>query len=82
MLKQVIEIYDLLDSAEISGKSVAKFLNEKGLDRIEVSEIKGDKGKTDFIKILIPGFSGKSKGGESPTLGIIGRLGGIGVKIV
>jgi len=44
MLKQVIEIYDLLDSAEISGKSVAKFLNEKGLDRIEVSEIKGDKG--------------------------------------
>ena len=80
MLNQVIAIYDLLDSAEISGKRVAKFLNEKGLDRIEVSEIKGDKGKTDFIKILIPGFSGKSKGGESPTLGIIGRLGGIGAR--
>ncbi len=38
----------------------------------------GKRGKTDFIRITIPGKTGKISGGTSPTLGIIGRLGGIG----
>jgi hypothetical protein len=37
-------------------------------------------GSTDFIRVLVRGTRGKTRGGGAPTLGIIGRLGGIGVR--
>ncbi|HIH37257.1 MAG TPA: DUF1177 domain-containing protein [Methanocellales archaeon] len=80
MLKQVIEAYELLDDAHVNGDKVIDFLIEKGLENAIVREIKGKKGKTDFIKVVIPGISGKYSGGSRPTLGIIGRLGGIGAR--
>lgn len=81
-LKQVIETYEFLDTPKIKKTEVAQFLNDWGLKKqeIEFKEIKGEKGKTLFVKICIPGKKGKSKGGSSPTLGIIGRLGGIGAR--
>jgi len=80
MLRQVIEAYELLDSAYVDGYRVAEFLRKRGLEDIEVKTIEGPKGSTDFIKIVIPGKNGKSSGGAAPTLGIIGRLGGIGAR--
>jgi hypothetical protein len=80
MLMQVIEIHDLLDDPNVKGDTVSAFLREKGLSDILVRRIEGDKGSTDFIKIRIPGMSGKLSGGSSPTLGILGRLGGIGAR--
>jgi len=80
MLKQVIEAYELLDSAYVNGETVAEALRERGLEKIEVRKIEGEKGSTDFIKIIVPGKNGKLSGGDSPTLGIIGRLGGIGAR--
>lgn len=80
MLKQVIEAYELLDSAYVDGEKVAQILKERGLDRVEVRRIEGEKGYTDFIKIIVPGKNGKLSGGNAPTLGIIGRLGGIGAR--
>jgi len=80
MLKQVIEVYELLDDARVNGGTVADFLREKGLENVAVREMKGEKGKTDFVKVVVPGMSGKCSGGNSPTLGIIGRLGGIGAR--
>jgi hypothetical protein len=80
MLKQAIEVYELLDDARIDGTLVSAFLAGRGLSQISVLRIEGDRRSTDFVKILVPGISGKSKGGASPTLGIIGRLGGIGAR--
>jgi len=80
MLQQVIEIHELLDDASVNGRKVADFLKDKGIEYVTVNEIVGDKGKTEFIKILVPGVSGKNVGGSSPSLGIIGRLGGIGAR--
>ncbi len=80
MLKQVIEAYDLLDSAYVNGERVREALIGRGLKSVEVKTIKGDKGTTDFIKVVIPGAKGKTSGGRAPTLGIIGRLGGIGAR--
>lgn len=80
MLKQVMEVYELLDDATIRGGKVAEELRSRGLEFVEVHEIVGESGKTDFIKVVIPGMSGKRAGGTSPTLGIIGRLGGIGAR--
>jgi hypothetical protein len=80
MLKQVLEVYELLDDANINGRKVAEFLESKGLKNNTVITIKGKKGSTDFIKIVIPGNEGKEKSGKAPTIGIIGRLGGIGAR--
>ncbi|HHV83709.1 MAG TPA: DUF1177 domain-containing protein [Tepidanaerobacter syntrophicus] len=80
MLKQVIEMIELLDDSAVNGEKVKDFLTKRGLEDISIKEIKGKTGKTDFIKIVIPGKNGKIKGGDCPTLGIIGRLGGIGAR--
>jgi len=80
MLKQVIDVMELLDDAHITGEKVAVVLKEHGLTDIAIKEIKGAEGSTDFIKIRIPGRNGKTRGGKAPTLGVIGRLGGIGAR--
>lgn len=81
VFKQLIEVYDLLDDIAAGGERVAAYLRGIREDaETEVSEIYGDKGKTDLIKITIPGTKGKIKGGNAPTLGLIGRLGGLGAR--
>ncbi len=80
MLKQVIEIMDLLDSATVDGQAVEQYLRGRGLDEIEVETIHGEKGSTDFVKIRVPGKEGKASGGDAPTLGVVGRLGGVGAR--
>lgn len=81
MLKQVIEILDILDDAGASGEKVKSLLNERGLNDITVKQVEGEKKyKTDFMKIVIKGKHGKISGGDAPTLGIIGRLGGLGAR--
>lgn len=78
MLRQVIELFDLLDSSKVNGKTIKKLLYKRDQKNILVKTVYGEKGETDFIKVKIPGINGKSKGGDVPTLGIIGRLGGLG----
>jgi len=79
-LKQVIEIYELLDSPRANGERVASLLKNRGLHDVEVVPIQGEKGKTDSIKVRIPGSKGRKSGGGAPTLGVIGRLGGVGAR--
>jgi hypothetical protein len=80
MLKQVLEAYELFDDALTNGAKVAELLRSRGLEEIDVKTIWGQKGSTDFIKVSIPGKEGKERKGGAPTLGIIGRLGGIGAR--
>jgi len=79
-LKQVIEIYDLLEDPKVNGKRVASLLKKRGVDRVQVKSIRGKKGTTDSIKIWIQGSTGRLSRGKSPTLGVIGRLGGVGAR--
>jgi hypothetical protein len=80
MLKQVMEVLDLLDDAGINGEKVRQYFTERGLTDISVHNIINDTKSTDFIKIRIDGKKGKAADGAAPTLGIIGRLGGIGAR--
>ncbi|MFQ6052985.1 MAG: DUF1177 domain-containing protein [Candidatus Bathyarchaeia archaeon] len=80
MFKQVLEIYELLDGADVSGGDVADLLRSRGLDDVSVKTLRGERGRTDFVKIRIAGTGGKMGGGSAPTLGVIGRLGGIGAR--
>lgn len=79
-LKHTLQTIDLIDDAHVNGeKVVALFQN---YEHVEASSetVKGEKGSTDFIKIIIKGKNGKSVNGDAPTFGIIGRLGGIGAR--
>jgi len=80
MLHQVLEVFELLDSKYINGQKIADLLKGRGLEKIEVKKISKNTGATDFVKIIVQGTNGKQKGGDAPTLGIIGRLGGIGAR--
>lgn len=81
-MKYAIEAYELLDSPSASGESVRDALIEAGVKAkdIEINRVKGPKGHTDFVKVWFYGTEGKRSGGKAPTLGIVGRLGGIGAR--
>ncbi len=83
MLKQVMEIWELLDSPVVDGEAVAAVFRERGAAAaatVRTERVHGPKGYTDFIEVGIPGTAGRVAGGAAPTLGIIGQLGGIGAR--
>lgn len=74
-LKQVIEAHDLLSQPKVSGRQVADLLQAYGASEISVETVKGERTSTDFVSCLIPG-----QDSAAPTLGVIGRLGGVGAR--
>lgn len=81
LMKQIIDAYEVLDSAFVTGEKVADFLRSIQPDvDVTVYELKGQKGSTDMLKVRIPGKNGKTNGGSAPTIGLLGRLGGIGAR--
>lgn len=81
LYKQLIELFDILDSATASGAQVVEYLRSIVPDcQVETYPLEGPKGHTDMVRILIPGKNGKSKGGSAKTMGILGRLGGLGAR--
>ncbi|MFV0452254.1 MAG: DUF1177 domain-containing protein [Propioniciclava sp.] len=83
MLRQVLDILDLLDDARVDGARVADHLAgiaPQARAAVQVTRAEGPKGHTDFVQVRIPGARGRSSGGEARTLGIVGRLGGIGAR--
>ncbi|MGM0900536.1 MAG: DUF1177 domain-containing protein [Bacillota bacterium] len=79
-LKYTMEVMELLDDATVNGASVTELF--KGFEHVEADyeTVQGPEGKTDFIKIVIKGINGKLSGGNAPSLGIVGRLGGLGAR--
>src|SRR5687767_7711079 len=74
-MKQVLETAQLLDRPDASGALVARVLEGRGLVDVTVARAASPKGGgTDYIKVVVPGS------GTGRTLGVIGRLGGIGAR--
>ncbi|MDP2873599.1 MAG: DUF1177 domain-containing protein [Bacillota bacterium] len=80
MLKQTMEVFELLDAARVDGERVAAMFQGVGLRDVAVETVQGERGSTDFVRLRIVGRRGRSKGGDAPTLGLIGQLGGIGAR--
>lgn len=81
VLKQLMEVYDLLDDSQASGQRVKDYLQSINRDAdVKITVLEGPKGHTDSIRIFIPGSAGKHRKKDAPTLGILGRLGGIGAR--
>jgi hypothetical protein len=82
-LKRVIEVMDLLDSPAADGPRLVEYLdslNDEGIGQLEYTTVEGEKGSTDFVRLELSGSDGKSTGGAAPTLGVVGRLGGVGAR--
>ena len=81
LLKEIIRAFELLDDPRASGEGAANMFREiDPLAEVEVRTVRGDSGSTDFIRLVVVGSNGRSEGGDAPTLGIIGRLGGVGAR--
>ena len=63
IFKQLIELYDLLDSPAASGAGVVEYL--RGIDPAcdaETYVLEGPKGSTDMVRVRIPGSRGRAGG--------------------
>lgn len=81
LLKEILDIYNLLDSAHADGNSIKTHLLRIRSDaNVEVVPIVTPKGSTDIIRILVKGKNGRSQNGTAPTIGLMGWLGGIGAR--
>ncbi len=79
-LSQTIQVFEAFDSGHASGQTVVEmFASYPGVE-VAVTTISGAKGSTDFVKIVVPGSHGRLARGKAPTLGVVGRLGGIGAR--
>lgn len=72
---QVLEAHDLLSSARVTGESVAALLRARGIPEVTVERVQGAKAVTEFVSCRLPG-----RDPAKPTLGIVGRLGGVGAR--
>lgn len=75
MLKQGIEVLDLLTSAEVNGTMLVEYLNSLGSCEAQVECVCGLNGSYKTLKVTITGTDGAISGGGSPTLGFVGQVG-------
>jgi hypothetical protein len=80
MLKEVMEVYDLLDNPTIRGEEVSCFLGNCGAEHVVTRRVGDGASSTDIVKVVIPGLQGISCRGKSPSLGVIGTLAGLGAR--
>ncbi|WP_037363098.1 DUF1177 domain-containing protein [Amycolatopsis orientalis] len=83
MLKHVLELLEILDDPAVTGKEVVAYLDAvAGADGsgAEITTVPGPAGKTDFVRVRVAGTRGRTAGGDAPTLGVVGRLGGVGAR--
>ncbi|QCR20241.1 DUF1177 domain-containing protein [Agrococcus sp. SGAir0287] len=82
MLHHVLQLIELIDSPAASGERIAEHLRALAPADASIEVEVAEEGAlaTDFVRVTIPGTDGRSSGGSAPTLGIVGRLGGVGAR--
>lgn len=79
--RQLLDLFDILDSPSASGQAVVDYLRTIDPEcDAETYALVGAKGSTDMVRVRIPGSQGRASGGDAPTIGLLGRLGGIGAR--
>lgn len=73
MLRYVQKAADLIGRAESGGQDVREEFEGTEIS-VEVTEVEGEEGSTEYIDLQVPGRK------DSPVLGVIGRLGGAGAR--
>jgi hypothetical protein len=75
MLREIQDVMEVLDRADVDGELVREFLEDAGVREIVVERVHVAEAFTDFVNVVV-----SSAEASGPTLGIIGRLGGIGAR--
>lgn len=78
VLEHVLKVFNILDNPKVKALEVKELFGEVGCKDVSIKSIEGEYGNVEFIKIVLPGLNGKAKGGTSPTINLVGQLGGIG----
>ena len=65
-LKQVLDVYEILDDIHVNGEVVTEYAKSKGILDATYTRVDEGKGPTDFIRLVIPGRNGKLNGGKAP----------------
>ncbi|WP_217496001.1 DUF1177 domain-containing protein [Agrococcus sp. SGAir0287] len=78
----MLQLIELIDSPAASGERIAEHLRALAPADASIEVEVAEEGAlaTDFVRVTIPGTDGRSSGGSAPTLGIVGRLGGVGAR--
>lgn len=79
-LSHTLAVFEALDSPKASGRTVIELVGEAPGVSVSAETVRGEKGSTDFVRVDIRGSAGRRSGGSAPTLGIVGRLGGVGAR--
>lgn len=80
LYRQCMNIYDILDDSTFDIRKVLKLFPEKTINKLEHKRLTHNGNSTEFLRVIIPGSKGKIKNGLAPTIGLIGRLGGVGAR--
>jgi hypothetical protein len=79
-LSHTLAVFEALDSPRASGAIVRELLGDVAGVELTVDRVTGERGATDFVRVVVPGSRGRVAGGGAPTLGVVGRLGGVGAR--
>lgn len=79
-LSHTLVAYEALDAPRASGDTVRTLLDGVAGVHLDIERVTGPKGATDFVRVVVPGARGRRAGGSAPTLGVVGRLGGVGAR--
>lgn len=81
IFEHLVNLYNILDDPQVNGNNVINYLKSINPSfEYETYPLFGKEGFTEMTKILIKGSNGRAKNGEAKTLGVLGRLGGIGAR--
>jgi hypothetical protein len=73
VLGQILRVVEALESPSPVGELLSLFKGCSGLE-VEAEELRGGKGETTLIRVHVKGQ------GSGPTLGVVGRLGGVSAR--
>lgn len=70
----ISEALDLLDDPQANGARTAGFLKKYGAENITLQTCRGEKGSTDFIRVLIPGKTANPRAAKRRLSALSGAL--------
>jgi hypothetical protein len=64
--RQVLALFDVLDRPSADGAAAAAALRSSAIEDVTVTPVATGTGHTDFVRAVIPGYDGRTSGGQAP----------------
>lgn len=80
LLQQVLDVVALVDRPNVTADDIAALFDCRDPLQLALEDKRGERGSTTVFRLTIPGERGRMAGGDAPTIGLIGFLGGVGAR--